>query len=125
MKTTVVSISALFILGLAAHAEMRVWTSVKGDTVEAEFINVFGEKVVLKRAEPGRLIAGLEGLSLRILPAEACGWREGLVTQPFPPTKQMKSQTRIIQTDDGQGGSDIRFCTMFAPALPQCCFCPQ
>lgn len=46
-----------------AHAEMRVWTSVKGDTLEAEFVRVLsGDRVALKRADGRELKIPIRGL---------------------------------------------------------------
>ena len=33
-----------------AYAEMRIWTSVKGDTIEAEFIKKIGTDIIMKTA---------------------------------------------------------------------------
>jgi hypothetical protein len=41
---------------MKVHAEIRIWTSVKGDTVEAEFVNIFAGNVKLKRADSGNVI---------------------------------------------------------------------
>lgn len=48
---------------LCVNAELRVWTSVKGDTIEAEFIKLMGSKVVLKTAAGKQLQVPVAGLS--------------------------------------------------------------
>lgn len=37
-------------------AEMRIWTSVKGDTIEAEYVKILAGKVMLKRAGDGKIL---------------------------------------------------------------------
>ncbi|MDH3981495.1 MAG: SHD1 domain-containing protein [Kiritimatiellaceae bacterium] len=49
MKSLLVVLGVLVVTSVA-RAEMRVWTSVKGDTIEAEYVNIIGTKVVLKSA---------------------------------------------------------------------------
>ncbi len=56
----------LFILAallLDARAGMRIWTSQKGDTVEAEFIGFFADKVVLRKADGVEIKVPQSGLS--------------------------------------------------------------
>ena len=48
---------------LAVHAEMRTWTSVKGDTIEAELVRKTGNQVVLKTQKGKQLKIPLSGLS--------------------------------------------------------------
>jgi len=62
MKHIIAIVSLFMLVVHPANAEMRVWTSKKGDTVEAEFINVFGRKVVLKRADGKQLKVPMSGL---------------------------------------------------------------
>lgn len=47
MKVLMV-IAALGLLTGSVQAEMRIWADKKGNTIEAEFINIMGNKVVLK-----------------------------------------------------------------------------
>ena len=46
-----------------AHAEMRIWTSVKGDTIEAEFIKKIGSDIIMKTAQGKQLKIPMRGLS--------------------------------------------------------------
>ncbi len=50
-------------LGLmSAAAEMRIWTSVKGDTVEAEFKGITSGRVILKKSDGKQLKVPMKGL---------------------------------------------------------------
>lgn len=53
---------AVCLLVFNVTAEMRVWTSIKGDTIEAEFISVFAGKAVLRCANGKELKVPLSGL---------------------------------------------------------------
>lgn len=61
MKHIVLFFLAVFLLD--ARADMRIWTSIKGDTVEAEFIGIFADKVVLRRADGVEIKVPQNGLS--------------------------------------------------------------
>jgi hypothetical protein len=54
--------AAVFFLCATANAEMRIWTSRKGDTVDAEYVRMYGRKVVLKTAEGELLHVTADGL---------------------------------------------------------------
>lgn len=54
--------AAFFCLCITADAKMRVWTSRKGDTIEAEYVKMYGRKVVLKTAEGKTLHVPAAGL---------------------------------------------------------------
>lgn len=47
----------------SASAELRIWTSRKGDTIEAEFVSIIGTKAVLKTTEGKVLKIPMSGLS--------------------------------------------------------------
>jgi hypothetical protein len=47
---------------MLSHGEMRIWTSIKGDTVEAEYISIMSGKVVLKRPDGKQLKVPASGL---------------------------------------------------------------
>ncbi len=47
----------------SARAEMRIWTSVKGDTIEAEFKTIISGRVILHKADGKELKVPLNGLS--------------------------------------------------------------
>ena len=51
MKNICVALAALTVLCLACSAEMRIWTSAEGQTVEAEFVRYSVGKIVLKKAD--------------------------------------------------------------------------
>ena len=53
----------LFSWTLLVHAEMRIWTSVKGDTIEAELVDKTGDTVILKTTEGKQLRIPVSGLS--------------------------------------------------------------
>ncbi|MEE9368343.1 MAG: SHD1 domain-containing protein [Pontiella sp.] len=59
-----VLIVVIMVLGFvfAAQAEMRIWTSVKGDTIEAEYIKLFAGKVILNTPEGKQLKVPISGL---------------------------------------------------------------
>ena len=46
-----------------ANAETRIWTSVKGDTIEAEFIKKIGSNIIMKTAGGKQLKIPMRGLS--------------------------------------------------------------
>ncbi len=49
-----------------SHAEMRIWTSKKGDTIEATYVRIFaGGKVVLKTSDGRELKIPIDGLSAK------------------------------------------------------------
>lgn len=50
-------------IGVFAHAEVRTWTSVKGDTVDAEYRGIIGDRVCLVTSDKRVLKVPLEGLS--------------------------------------------------------------
>jgi len=54
--------TALLCFCAMANAEMRTWTSRKGDTVEAEYVRMRGDKVVLKTADGKTHRIPVEGL---------------------------------------------------------------
>lgn len=47
---------------LSLHAETRIWTSTKGDSIEAEYVKMFAGKVILKTAEGKQLKVPVSGL---------------------------------------------------------------
>ncbi len=49
--------------GTAVHAEMRMWTDKKGNSIEAEFVKLFSGKVVLKTADGKQIKVPQNGLS--------------------------------------------------------------
>ena len=53
---------AFLCLCATAHAEMRIWTDKKGNTVEAEYVKMYGSKVVLKTADGKPLRVPADGL---------------------------------------------------------------
>ena len=53
--------------GTAIHAEMRIWTDKKGNSIEAEFVKLFSGKVVLKTAAGKQIKVPQNGLSQKDL----------------------------------------------------------
>lgn len=51
MKNIYVALATVTVLCLACSAEMRIWTSADGQTVEAEFVRFSMGKIVLKKAD--------------------------------------------------------------------------
>lgn len=51
-----------FFLVSFSFAEMRIWTSVKGDSIEAEFVKKIGSKAVLNTADGRQLKIPMQGL---------------------------------------------------------------
>ncbi len=64
MKKIVFNVVFLSILWVGVSgAEMRTWTSKKGDTIEAEYVQIFGgNKVILKTSEGKKLKIPIDGL---------------------------------------------------------------
>lgn len=63
MKRLIIfAVAAVFGLCDTARADMRIWTSRKGDSVEAEYVKMYGNKVVLKTADGRTLRVPAEGL---------------------------------------------------------------
>ena len=63
MKRWIVcGLAAVLCICVTANAEMRIWTSKKGKTVEAEYIKMYGSQVVLKTAEGRTLHVPVFGL---------------------------------------------------------------
>jgi hypothetical protein len=54
--------AAVLCIGATANAEMRIWTSKKGKSVEAEYVKMYGSKVVLKTIEGKTLHVPVFGL---------------------------------------------------------------
>ena len=61
-RSIVCGMAAFLCLCAMANAEMRIWTSRKGDSVEAEYVKMYGSKVVLKTAAGKTLRVPAEGL---------------------------------------------------------------
>lgn len=53
----------LIVGGTIAHAEMRMWTDKKGNSIEAEFVKLFSGKVVLKTKAGKQVKVPQSGLS--------------------------------------------------------------
>lgn len=78
MKRIVGGIGLALLMGaLLARAEMRTWTSIKGDAIEAEYVKVHGSNVILKTSEGRVLRVPVDGLCVgdkkylaRIIPPE-------------------------------------------------------
>ena len=49
MKTITIIFLTMFSMICVSTAETRIWTSIKGDTIEAELVNVISRNVVLKK----------------------------------------------------------------------------
>lgn len=62
MKRWMVYVAAVICICANVQAEMRIWTSKKGKTVEAEYIKMYGSQVVLKTAEGRTLNVPVFGL---------------------------------------------------------------
>lgn len=62
MKRWMIYLTAVVCLCLNAQAEMRIWTSKKGDTVEAKFVKMYGSKAVLKTVDGKMLHVPADGL---------------------------------------------------------------
>ena len=64
MKRRVGGVCLVLLMGvLFVHAEMRTWTSIKGDTIEAEYVQMFGgNKVVLETIDGKTLKIPIDGL---------------------------------------------------------------
>jgi hypothetical protein len=61
-RLMIFGIAAVLFLCATANAEMRIWTSKKGDTIEAEYVKMYGSKVVLKTANGKTLHVPAGGL---------------------------------------------------------------
>lgn len=63
MYKSVIIILTLLIGQSALWAEMRTWTDKKGNSIEAEFVNLIGGKVILKTAAEKQVKVPASGLS--------------------------------------------------------------
>lgn len=61
-KWTLLLIGAVFSLAIIVSAESRTWTDKNGNTLEAEFVKMIGDRVVLKTADKELIVprAGLD-----------------------------------------------------------------
>lgn len=57
-------------------AESRIWTSKKGDTIDAEYIKIFGNKVILKTSD---------GKNLKVPVAGLCAADQSYLASVVPP----------------------------------------
>ncbi len=62
MKKSSLVVFVVFLGLITASAEMRIWTSKKGDTIEAEYVNIIGSKIVLKTSAGKQLKVPMSGL---------------------------------------------------------------
>lgn len=63
MKKIVVGLGLSILLWASvSSAEMRIWTSVKGDTIEAEFVKKIGSNIIMTTAEAKQLKIPMRGL---------------------------------------------------------------
>jgi hypothetical protein len=62
MKSFLLLACVLTGLALSASAEMRIWTSVKGDTIEAEFVKKIGSNILMTTAGGKQLKIPMRGL---------------------------------------------------------------
>lgn len=62
MKKFIITVWLLAGLVYSTSAEMRIWTSVKGDTIEAEFVKKIGSKAILTTAKGKQLKIPMHGL---------------------------------------------------------------
>ena len=86
--------SALFLLVFHATAEMRTWTSVKGDSIEAEYVSMFGGKVVLKTSEGKQLKVPLGGL---------CDADQEYLIGAIPPKLEITVDVDVDRDKQGNG----------------------
>ena len=64
MKNLIIGILIVLAIGeVAARAEMRMWTDKKGNSIEADFVNIVAGKVILKTPAGKQLKVPQSGLS--------------------------------------------------------------
>ncbi len=56
------AMAAVFCLCTITNAEMRIWTSKRGDSVEAEYVKMYGGKAMLKTADGRTIPVPVDGL---------------------------------------------------------------
>jgi len=84
---------ALAAMELAAWAEMRIWTDKKGNSIEAEFVNFFSSKVVLKTAAGKQFKVPISGLS-----AEDQKYLKNVVPPTIDIAVAMNRETKILSS---------------------------
>ena len=62
-KTWIGILVVLAVVAATARTEMRIWTDKKGNSIEAEFVNFFSDKVILKTAAGKQFKVPQNGLS--------------------------------------------------------------
>lgn len=89
-------LGAVLISCATVHAEMRIWTSRKGDTVEAKYVKMYGGKVVLKTAD---------GRTLKIPPGGLCDDDQEFLTHltAVPPRIEIKVDDDLERDKKGNG----------------------
>ena len=64
MKTKLsIIVTATLLTALSTFAESRIWTDAKGNTIEAEFVLLTGDKALLKQVDGNELKVSLHTLS--------------------------------------------------------------
>ena len=82
---------------MLSHGEMRIWTSIKGDTVEAEFVKFFGGKVVLRKPDGKELKVSANGL---------CAADRKYLNESIPPTIEIDVDIDNDRKEVGSYSSD-------------------
>ncbi len=83
----------LFTGSFSAYAEMRIWTSIKGDAIEAEYIKLFRDEVVLETSA---------GKQFKIPVSRLCYTDKEWLANAIPPDIKI---TVNVDTDRGRSDS--------------------
>lgn len=93
--------------GWTTLADMRIWTDQKGNSIEAEFINIIGDKVVLRSDERGVIQVPINGL---------CIADKKYLASNIPP--KIKLDVRVLKDNKHLGSySDYKEETVFCKII--------
>ncbi len=85
---------ACAVFAMVAGAEMRIWTSLSGDTVEAEYTTMLGSKVVLKTADGRQIQVPVSGL---------CKADRDYLVSAIPPKMKISVDVDVDRQKQGDG----------------------
>jgi hypothetical protein len=98
MKGMLITIIILHGFLVSVQAEMRIWTSVKGDTIEAEFIKIFSGTVVLRRADTGK--------EIKVPQSGLCSADIKYIKSSIPPKIEIEVDVNNDKKETGSYSSD-------------------
>ena len=87
-------LAACFLLLFEVSAEMRIWTSIKGETIEAEYITMVSGKVVLKTSAGKQIKVPMSGL---------CAADHKYLISAIPPKLKISVDVDVDRDKQGDG----------------------